>query len=122
MAVWGILKEAIESVLSQHYSNIETIVIDDGSNDNTKEILHAFKNEIRVAEQRNLVPERSRNEGTSVARGQVKFTVVKDYLPKKRSVWLNPMKASLLFPDCRLQFFQSAGKIAATDFGRPIGR
>ncbi|MFA5903413.1 MAG: glycosyltransferase, partial [Desulfobacula sp.] len=34
-----ILKDAVDSVLSQDYPHIELIVIDDGSTDNTKEIL-----------------------------------------------------------------------------------
>ena len=36
------LKEALQSVLWQTYKNYEVIVVDDGSNDNTKEIMGTF--------------------------------------------------------------------------------
>ena len=38
------LSGAIESVLNQTYRNIQIIVVDDGSNDDTKCILTKYKN------------------------------------------------------------------------------
>ena len=38
------IKQAIESVLSQSYSNIEIIINDDGSTDNSHEIISQYKN------------------------------------------------------------------------------
>ena len=37
------LKEAIESILNQTYKNIEFIIIDDGSTDNSKEIIKKYE-------------------------------------------------------------------------------
>ena len=37
------IKQAIESIYAQKYDNIEIIVIDDGSTDNTKELLKQYK-------------------------------------------------------------------------------
>jgi tetratricopeptide (TPR) repeat protein len=42
------LEEAIESALKQTYSNCEIIVCDDGSTDNTLELLEQYKNEITI--------------------------------------------------------------------------
>jgi glycosyltransferase involved in cell wall biosynthesis len=40
------LKETVESALSQTYSNIEVIVVDDGSTDNSLEVLAQFAKDI----------------------------------------------------------------------------
>ena len=47
------LKESIQSVLSQSYENLEIIAIDDGSTDNSLEILEQFKDKIAIIHQEN---------------------------------------------------------------------
>lgn len=47
------LKESIESILAQSYENIEIIAVDDGSTDNSLEILNQFKSNIIVIHQKN---------------------------------------------------------------------
>ncbi len=39
-----LVKEAVQSALSQTYKNIEVIVIDDGSTDNTRDVLRHYDN------------------------------------------------------------------------------
>ena len=49
------IKEAIESVLNQSFKDIELIIIDDGSTDNSREIIenYAHLNNIRIIFQKN---------------------------------------------------------------------
>ena len=61
---------AIKSVLNQSFHNIELLVIDDGSRDNTREIVSKF-NDVRVhyIYQANKGPASARNNGIERARG-----------------------------------------------------
>ncbi len=55
---------AVESVLGQSYSNIELIVIDDGSTDKSAEVVERFKdNRIKLIRQENLGVSAARNTG-----------------------------------------------------------
>ena len=65
------LREAIKSVLNQTYKNIEVIVVDDGSTDNTKEIVESF-NDSRIIYifQENKGPAIARNTGIKKAQGE----------------------------------------------------
>ena len=42
------IEKAINSVLNQKYQNFSLIIINDGSTDNTEEILYKFSNDERV--------------------------------------------------------------------------
>jgi glycosyltransferase involved in cell wall biosynthesis len=64
-----ILKEAIESVQSQTYKNFELIIVDDGSTDNTQDILEKFKEELIVIRQTNKGVSAARNKGVVFSRG-----------------------------------------------------
>lgn len=82
-----ILSRAIESVLNQTYRNIELIIIDDGSTDNTEEIVKNFSDPrikyIRHSENRGIPF--SRNTGIKNSKGDfIAFLESDDeYLPKK---------------------------------------
>ncbi|QLL85278.1 glycosyltransferase family 2 protein [Aeromonas caviae] len=64
------LREAVESVLNQTYTNFELICIDDGSTDNTLEILNEYASRdkrIRVVSRENKGLITTLNEGISLA-------------------------------------------------------
>ncbi|MGD8739018.1 MAG: glycosyltransferase [Desulfobacterales bacterium] len=64
-----IVKEAIDSVLDQDFSDYELIVVDDGSDDNTREILGAYGTAITVLQQPNRGVSAARNRGIAAAAG-----------------------------------------------------
>ncbi|MGY5352971.1 glycosyltransferase family A protein [Wenyingzhuangia sp. IMCC45533] len=66
------VKKAIQSVVLQEYSNIEVIVIDDGSSKNYEKDILVFKNEIDIKyfKQKNSGPGLARQFGLSVSTGK----------------------------------------------------
>ena len=65
-----IIQEAIDSVLDQDFSDYELIVVDDGSGDNTLEILGAYGKAIAVLHQSNKGVSAARNRGIAEASGR----------------------------------------------------
>ncbi len=61
---------AIASVLAQSYTGYEILVIDDGSTDNTPQVLARFGDKIRIIRQPNGGVARARNTGIRHARGK----------------------------------------------------
>lgn len=77
------IKECLESILKQTYKNIEIIVVDDGSIDNTKNILKSYKDKIVVKFQKNLGAPSARNNGYRSAQGDyILFFDADDYMGK----------------------------------------
>ena len=64
-----ILKEAIDSVLAQKYNDYELIVVDDGSSDDTSDLLANYTEQITCIYQKNRGVSAARNAGIRAARG-----------------------------------------------------
>lgn len=79
--------EAIDSVLSQENCDVEVIVIDDGSTDDTGKVLEPYGDRIRYVLQKNQGVAAARNHGIAQAKGNyVAFLDADDYfLPGKLS-------------------------------------
>ena len=77
--------EAIDSALAQSLSNLEIIVVDDGSTDGTSRTLATFGSRIRVHRQANRGVASARNAGAGQARGSyIAFLDADDvWLPDK---------------------------------------
>ena len=86
--------EALDSVLDQTYRNLEVIVVDDGSTDNTKEVLKRYEEEIKYIYQQNRGVSSARNRGIAISRGEfIAFLDADDiWLPEKLEVQLNLME------------------------------
>lgn len=75
------LKESIASAFNQSYGNVEVIVIDDGSTDNSQGILHTCGDKIRWETQLNQGAPVARNRGIELANGEyIKFLDADDVL------------------------------------------
>jgi glycosyltransferase involved in cell wall biosynthesis len=77
--------QAIESVFSQTYSNVEIIVVDDGSTDQTQHTLKPYLDRIRYIHQQNQGVSAARNRGIEKASGEfIAFLDADDFfLPDK---------------------------------------
>jgi len=79
------ISAAIQSVLQQTYRDIEVIVVDDGSTDETPEVLRRFEDRVRVLRQLNAGPSAARNRGVAASRGSLLAFLDSDdvWLPEK---------------------------------------
>ena len=97
------ISDSIQSVFEQNYVQWELLIVDDGSTDNTKNIVKDFLNDKRIKYfyQDNYGPAVARNLGISKASGKYLAFLDSDDLwkPNKLELQLNYLKNN---PDCCL--------------------
>lgn len=80
------IDDAIESVLNQTYDNIEIIVIDDGSTDNSKAVIDSYiknNDNIRVIYRENMGVVKTRNQAIEETKGEYYIQLdADDYIDK----------------------------------------
>ncbi len=65
------IRQAIESILNQTFDDLELIAVNDGSTDNTLDIMNGFDDErLKIINQENSGPGASRNKALSQAQGE----------------------------------------------------
>ena len=74
----GLIEETILSVLDQSYPNIEYIVIDDGSTDNTLEIIKKYEDKLILITQDNIGETKTVNRGFRLSNGALIAVVNSD--------------------------------------------
>ncbi len=91
-----IIAEAVQSVLDQTYQPVEIIVVDDGSTDNTRDVLEPFMDQIILLKQENKGVSAARNLGIQNTRGEfIAFLDSDDlWLPDKTACQIDFFKAS----------------------------
>lgn len=105
------LKAAVESVLAQTFTEIEVVVVDDGSTDNTAELVREFDNRVKYVYQNNAGTAAARNTGIRNSNGSIIAFLDHDdlWLPEKLERELPVLqsndKIGLVF--CGRQFFNT---------------
>jgi glycosyltransferase involved in cell wall biosynthesis len=114
----GCIGRAIDSVLGQSYSDYEIIVIDDGSTDNTAEVVGQYGHEVRYIYQKNAGVAVARNAGVATARGcWIAFLDADDeWLPDKLKTQMDLLARNPELRWCGANRFQSDGRRKA-----PVG-
>jgi glycosyltransferase involved in cell wall biosynthesis len=83
-----LLPEALDSVLGQTYPNVELIVVNDGSTDNTEEVLEPYMEKINYLRQANRGVAAARNAGIKKASGRYVTVLDDDDIMLPRAVEL----------------------------------
>lgn len=119
----GFIISAIESVLNQSWQNIELVIVNDGSTDNTQEIIDyfvgKFPGKVISVIQRNLGAAAARNAGLKIASGQyIQFLDADDILPADKIE--KQLKILEKNPDCIvgcrwIRFRQSVSNTIGTE-------
>ncbi|MGH7832308.1 MAG: glycosyltransferase family 2 protein [Candidatus Binatia bacterium] len=99
------VREAVDSVLSQNYQEFEIIVVDDGSDDGTRAQLERYGAAVRVISQSRAGPAAARNTGVHSSRGKYLAFLDSDdlWLPEKLEAQVEFLESSPQFRICQTE-------------------
>jgi glycosyltransferase involved in cell wall biosynthesis len=112
------LQTCIDSVLSQTHANIEIILVDDGSTDNSLELAKQYEDKINIIKQQNLGVNAARNRGLLSSKGAfVAFCDSDDFwhrdkLARQLSVFEEKQDSVLVY--CGVQDIDENGNLLST--------
>jgi len=121
------VKEAVDSALAQTYKEMEVVVVDDGSTDETKKILEPYvkKNEIKYVYEQNKGLAGARNTGIKNSSGEyIAFLDADDlFLPEKAAEQVRVLEENPSYGVCYsdLLHFSEAGRVFHHRYDYPSG-
>ena len=119
------LPAALESVFAQTYPNVEVLVVDDGSTDDSLRVLERYVDRVRVLRQPNGGVSAARNHGIRESRGELVALLdaddlwERDKLAKQVPLFANP-NVGLVY--CAVEYVDEAGKSLGTNHTGRRGR
>jgi glycosyltransferase involved in cell wall biosynthesis len=110
------ITEAIDSCLRQTYSNVEVIVVDDGSTDGGPRIVESYGDRVRLIRQSNAGGCVARNVGFAESNGvYIQFLDADDYIyPEKLARQISRMRdteCDVVFGDWQHQHHEPDGRV-----------
>lgn len=102
-----LIGETLQSILAQDFQDFELIIIDDGSSDNTREVIAPYRSRVQYVYQPNRGPSAARNRGVALAAGNWISIQDSDDLaaPDHLSVLYDCVRRR---PDCAMVFANGA--------------
>ncbi len=119
------LPAALESVFAQTYPDVEILVVDDGSTDDSLRVLEPYADRVRVLRQHNQGVSAARNHGIRESRGElIAFLDADDLwdrekLAKQVPLFANP---SVGIVYCAVEYIDEAGASLGTNHTGRRGR
>lgn len=109
------LKECLDSVISQTYRNIEIIVVDDGSTDDSLFVLSGYLGRISLTKTSNKGAASARNLGLSLANGELIAFLDSDdvWQPRKLELQINKIDKD----NCDIVYCSSREYFGGSKFG-----